>query len=275
MMVSIENRARLAFALVVVLAIVVGLAWYFYTASQYTTYQIVTQDSVSGLIVDAPVEFHGVEVGKVTSVELTNPNSVTILLNIRKEVPITTATIATITARGLATRGFTGYVYVAMENSADNTRSLLAKNGSPYPQIRTAPSHSVNLDTTINQLNENVQYVTDTLRSVLDENTVASLKQSVDSLQQVTHMLADNTKKLNAIILNTKQASDQFNTLLESSGDTVRTVQFQLLPEAYRTLDKLDKLSDSLNGVAGKINREPSILLRGAAQPPPGPGESK
>ena len=104
MKISIENRARLAFAAVVVVALVTVLIVYLYTSSRYTTYQIVTQDSVSGLIADSPVEFHGVEVGKVRSVELSAPHSVTILLDIRKEVPVTTATVATITSRGLATR---------------------------------------------------------------------------------------------------------------------------------------------------------------------------
>jgi len=275
MKISIENRARLAFALVILLGTVAGLAWYLVTSSRYATYLLVTQDSVSGLLVDAPVEFHGVEVGKVRQIELTDPHSVRILLNIRKEVPITTSTIATITSRGLATRGFTGYVYISLEESGTVSQPLVPEAGNPFPRIRTAPSRSVNLDTTISQVNENVQNMTDLLRTVLDKNTVTSLKQSVDSLQQVTRMLAENNKKLNAIIVNTAQASNQFKPLLESSNATVKTLQFQILPEAYRTIDKLDKLSESLNGVANKINREPSILLRGSTPPPPGPGETK
>lgn len=275
MKISIENRARLAFALVILVGVVAGLVWYLFSSSQYATYLLVTQDSVSGLLVDAPVEFHGVEVGKVRQIELTNPHSVKILLNIRKEVPITTATIATITSRGLATRGFTGYVYVSLEESGTASQPLVPDVGDPFPRIRAAPSRSVNLDTAISQVNENVQNMTDLLRSVLDTNTVTSLKQSVDNLQQVTRMLAENNKKLSAIIVNTEQASNQFKPLLESSNDTVKTLQFQILPEAYRTIDKLDKLSESLNGVANRINREPSILLRGSTPLPPGPGETK
>lgn len=273
MKMSVENRARLAFAMVVMLGGVAVLAWYLLTSTRYTTYQILTRDSVSGLIADAPVEFHGVEVGKVRSVELVDPHTVSILLNIAREAPVTTATSATITSRGLATRGFTGYVYISLEDTGAAAQPLASEPGASFPRIATSPSRSVNLDTALSQVNQNVQQLTELMQSLLDKQTITSFKQSVDGLQQVTRMLAENNNKLRAIIVNTEQASHRFTPLLESSSDTVKALQFQLIPEAYRTIDKLEKLSDSLNSTANKINREPSILLRGSAPPPPGPGE--
>ena len=275
MKISVENKARLAFVVVALLGMAAALGWLVVAAGRYATYQMRTQDSVSGLIVDAPVEFHGVEVGRVKRVELNDPRSVSILLSVKKEAPVTSATVATITARGLATRGFTGYVYVSLEDGGTPGGPLAAVPGEPYPQLRSAPSRSVNLDTTISQVNENVQVMTDLLQTVLDEKTIASLKQSVDSLQQVTRTLAANNRRLATIVANTEQASQQFRPLLNSSNDTVRALQTQVLPEAYQTLSKLNRLSTSLNGAAAKINRDPSVLVRGAAAPPLGPGESR
>lgn len=275
MKLSIETRARLAFGAVVLSGMAAGLVWYYVSSSGYATYQIRTQDSVSGLIADAPVEFHGVEVGTVKRVELTDSHSVSILLNIDKKVPITAATIATITSRGLATRGFMGYVYVSLEDPGTDSSPPAAPGGSSFPLIRTAPSRSVNLDTAINQVNENVQSMTDLMRSVLDKKTIASLQKTVNNLQQVTAMLDENNKKLSSIIVNTEQASNQLKPLLQSGNDAVKTLQLQILPNAYKTLDDLDKLSGTLSGVASKINRDPSVLLRGSAPLPPGPGETK
>jgi ABC-type transporter Mla subunit MlaD len=326
---SIESRARIAFAAVLVLGAMAGFAWYLYPLSRYTTYQIRTQDPVSGLIVDAPVEFHGVEVGKVKRVDLTNAHSVSILLSVDKGAPVTSATVATITGRGLATRGFTGYVYVSLDDAGTDTKPLVAPPGSPFPVIATAPSRSVNLDISINQLNQNVQFITGLLQSLLDQNTIASLKQSVDSLQQVAHTLAANNQKLGAIIVNaerasaqvqpllqssndavkvlqtkvlpqayetivridslsaslneklgtilqnTEQASTQFQPLLKSSSEAVKSMQTQILPEAYRALTKLDGLSTSLDELIAKIERDPSALIRGSSPPTPGPGETK
>jgi phospholipid/cholesterol/gamma-HCH transport system substrate-binding protein len=275
MTMSIENRARLAFAIVVLLGIAGAVGWYALSRSQYAIFQIRTHDSVSGLSVDAPVELHGVEVGKVRNVELIDPRSVSILLNVRKDIPMTMATVATITSRGVATRGFTGYVYISLEDAGTDARPLVAEAGNPYPVIHVAPSQSLNLDTAISQLNDNMQHMTELIRSVLDKETITSLKQSVDGLRQVTGMLAQNNGKLRAIISNTEQASAQFKPLLESGNDTVRALQTQVLPEAYRALSDLERLSDSLNGVATKINRDPSLILRGNAPPAPGPGETK
>jgi phospholipid/cholesterol/gamma-HCH transport system substrate-binding protein len=309
---DVNRKATLLFIAFLLILIVAGAIWYFLSASQFTKYQIHTQDSVSGLIADAPVEFHGVDVGKVESIEIVNSRSVSILVSIRSTAPITSATVATITARGLARRGFTGYVYIALEDVGTDYQRLVTRPGERYPTISIAPSKSVTLDTTIFQVNENVQILTGLLQSILDKNTIASLKQSVDSLQQVTKILADNSKKLNSIISNTERASYQLKPLLESSNDTVRTLQTQtlpeahkalttldnlsnnqlkplldssndtvralqtqILPEAHKALTNLDNLSRTLTGVATKINRDPSILIRGTAPLSPGPGEAK
>src|SRR5881409_4028875 len=253
MKITVENKARLAFALALLLIALGGLAWYALAAARHATYRIRTQDPVSGLIADAPVEFHGVEVGKVTRVELIDPHSVSILLSLRKEAPVTMATVATITARGLATRGFTGYVVVSLEDSGSDFRPIATLAGEPYPVVRSAPSRSVNLDTAISQVNENVQVMTDLLQTLLDENTIASLKQSADSLQQVTRTLAESNQRLARIVANTEQASQQFKPLLRSSNDTVRALQTQVLPETYKSLANLNRLSGSLNGAAAKI----------------------
>jgi phospholipid/cholesterol/gamma-HCH transport system substrate-binding protein len=272
---STESKARLLFTAVVLAGAAAALAWYFVAAGRDVIYEVRTEDSVSGLIADAPVEFHGVEVGRVKRVELTTPHSVSIVLSVRKEAPVTMATVATVTARGLATRGFTGYVYVSLEDSGSDFRPIATLAAERYPLVRSAPSRSVSLDTAISQVNENVQVMTDLLQTLLDEKTIASLKQSADSLQQVTRTLAENNQRLARIVANTDQASQQFKPLLKSSNDTVRALQTQVLPETYKSLANLNRLSGSLNGAAAKINRDPSVLVRGAAAPPLGPGEAK
>src|SRR5712671_85114 len=272
---NVETRARVAFACVVLVGTAAGIGWYFLASSRYTTFQLRTQDSADGLIDDAPVEFHGVEVGKVTRVELIDPHSVSILLSVRKDAPVTRATIATITARGLATRGFTGYVYIALEDVGKDSEPLQPPPGSAFPLIPVAPSRTVSLDVTIDQVKQDVRLLTGLLQSVLDQRTVGSLKQSVDNLQKVTQTLAANNEKLSSLILNAERASNQFRPLLESSDEAVKTLQTQLLPQTYDTLIKLNKLSTSLQDVVAEIERDPSVLVRGKSPPPPGPGEKK
>ena len=304
MKIDVNTMARLLFAAVLLISIAAGAVWYLQSVSGYATYRVYTQDQVSGLTVDAPVEFHGVEVGKVRNIRLVDPRSVSIELSIEKSAPVTSASVATITSRGLATHGYTGYVYISLDDVGVDSRPLTTRSGEPYPIIRTVPSKVITLDTSINQVKDDVQVITGLLQSLLDKKTILSLRQSVDSLQQLTQVLAGNARKLNSIVANTERASHRFEPLLESTDDTLRQMRTQIVPEVHEVLTNLepllesshdtvsalqtqvlpaarkalidlDTLSTTFTGVATKINREPSILIRGTPPPPPGPGESK
>jgi phospholipid/cholesterol/gamma-HCH transport system substrate-binding protein len=199
--------ARLMFMTVLLGAPIVAAIWYWHSASGYATYQIFTEEPVSGLAIDAPVEFHGVEVGKVKSIRLAGPRSVRLLLSIDKNAPVTKASIATITSRGLATRGYTGYVYISLEDAGTDSQPLARRPGELYPVIPAAPSKVITLDTSINQMKDNVQAITKLLQSLLDQKSVASLRESMDNLRQFSDMLAANTAKMNSILANTERAS--------------------------------------------------------------------
>jgi phospholipid/cholesterol/gamma-HCH transport system substrate-binding protein len=299
-----NTMAKVMFVTLLLISTVVGAIWYLHSANEYATYQIHTEDPVSGLAIDAPIEFHGVDVGKVKIIRLVSPRSVNIVLSIDKNAPVTSASVATITSRGLATRGYTGYVYISLDDVGFDSRPLTTLPGEPYPVIRTAPSKVMTLDTSINQVKDDVRVITDLVQSLLDKKTLVSLRQSVDNLQQVTKVLAANNEKLNSIVANTERASRRFEPLLksadttasqlrtqiapelseamtnlepllQSSQDTVSALQMQILPEARNALLNLDNLSTTLRGVATKLNRDPSILIRGITPSPPGPGEPK
>ncbi|GAB2603253.1 MlaD family protein [Ramlibacter solisilvae] len=290
-----------AVILLAIAAAVVG--WWVFSTTGYVRYEIHSREPVSGLIAGAPVEFHGVEVGHVSEVRLSDPRNVRVLVELRKGTPVSAATVATITGRGLAARGFTGYVYVNLEDTGPAGAPLAAAPGQPYPVIAAGPAQLVNLDAAMTQLNQNVQVVTALLQSALDAQTLASMKESLAAMQQVTRTLAANNEKMNAIIANAERASAQLQPLLQSSTATVGTLQTQLLPEAQsavaqlqrltantdetvrflqtqtlpqaqRTVTRLDDLSASLNDTATRIRRNPAILLRGEARTP-GPGEAQ
>ncbi|HET8746072.1 MAG TPA: MlaD family protein [Ramlibacter sp.] len=323
------SRARWAFALSVVVLAAAGAVAYALTAGRYATYEIRSRDPVSGLLPGAPVEFHGVEVGQVREVQLAGPRSVRVLLSVRKEAPVSTATVATVTGRGLASRGFTGYVYVSLEDGAGPGGPLAVPKDGGHPVIASAPAQTTSLDTSFGELNASVQRVTATLEGLLDQRTVASLKQSIASLEQVTRTLAANNQRIETFLANaerasvrmqpllqqsdavlqslqkrilpeaqqtlvrldelsgaarermgsildhTERASTQLEPLLQSGNETVRALQLQLLPEAQRTLARMEHLSNTLDDTALRIRRNPSVLWRGARPEPAGPGEAQ
>jgi phospholipid/cholesterol/gamma-HCH transport system substrate-binding protein len=326
---SPETRARWLFVATLA-AVTVGVtAWMAVSTARYATYEIRSRDAVSGLVRGAPVEFHGVEVGKVQAVELLQPKLVRVLLEVRRDVPVSSATVATITGRGLAARGFTGYVYVNLEDTGAAGKPLERGRDSLYPLLASAPAQVVSMDTTIEQMNQTVQSLGALLQTTLDRSTVTALKDSLANLDQVTKTLSANNQKLGTIIANAEKASSQMQPLLQSSSDAVKTLQTevlprtretlvqldglssslnermgvilrnteqastrfvpllqssneavlsfqtQVLPEAQRTLTRLDQLTTSLGETTTRIRRNPSLLLRGGNTTPPGPGEAQ
>lgn len=333
---QVDRRARLWFAGVLAAVFVGGGLWLLLASARYTTFRIDTPEPVSGLIPDAPVELHGVEVGRVRSVELAGPLAVTILVDVRNGAPVNASTVATVTARGLAMRGFTGYVYVALENTGTDTNPLAILPGERYPAIPSRPSRVVSLDLAISQVNDNVEALTRVVQGVLDPATVATLKASLASLERVsrtlaandgrlerllangerasgdmpafmrssretfervdalldpgtigalrglaaslervTSMLAQDDAKLRALIDRGEESTRDLAPLLRSTHETLDLLQGQVLPQAHRTLAHLDELSTTLNGTARKVERDPSVLIRGVRAPSPGPGEAR
>ncbi len=319
MSVDYHQKAKLLFAVALCVIAVAAAFWYLRSSAQYTTYRLETHDPVSGLIVDSPVEFHGVEVGSVRKIKLTDPRTVDILLRIAKDVPVTKATVATITARGLAARGFTGYVYVALENTSAESGPLTIESDQRFPRITTAPLLTDTMDTTVADATKQVRLLVELLRSTLDDKTVASLKQSiggfqeiigtlvannarlgslianterdsrdigllldgktiasvkrsVDGLQQVMATLAANDARLSSLIVNAERDSREIEPLLETSKATLGELHAEVLPRLSQSLDNLEGLTHSLDGLADKLARDPSTVIRGTVTRP-GPGE--
>jgi phospholipid/cholesterol/gamma-HCH transport system substrate-binding protein len=72
-----------------------------------------------------------------------------------------------------------------------------------------------------------------------------------------------------------QDASGRVGPLLDSSRQTVEAIQSKILPQVAKTVDDLNKLAASFTELAAKIERDPSVLIRGAAPPKPGPGEGR
>jgi len=273
-----------------------------FSLNRYSTYKLYTQEGVSGLLVDAPVEYKGVDIGKVKSIELKNPHLIEIMLSIKKTVPVTRGTEATIMTRGLTTRGFTGFVYIVLSDEGKDSRPLVAQSGQLYPVIPTTPSTAWSLDTTMLSLHTNLQEMTKLFKSVLDKNTIESLKELITNLNKATEILATNNQKLDAIISNTEKASkyvepflktsqttlkmletdtlpathrvlSKIDPFLKSGQDMMQLLERQTLPEASRVLSRLDEVSRSLSKMIKEISQNPSLLIRGTTPLPPGPGE--
>jgi phospholipid/cholesterol/gamma-HCH transport system substrate-binding protein len=247
-----------AFVIILVAFLVFGIIWLSsgFSVQTFTTYQIYMQESVTGLSIDAPVEYNGVNVGEVKTIELNrkNPHLVEVLLNIKTNTPITLGTTAT-----LETKGITGIAYIALKDKSTDLTPLKALGNQPYPVIRTTPSLLLRLDTALNKLNDSFSRVSEAVSSLFDPQNQRSIKETLKNIDRITNTLAASSQKFTILLNNTAEASQQFSP-------TMTMFSTQTIPAMNNILYNLDSLS-------ADVKNNPSILIRGNAQQPLGPGE--
>jgi phospholipid/cholesterol/gamma-HCH transport system substrate-binding protein len=296
-----------------VFVIVLGLVWLGVTlwlalgdyATQYNTYRVYLDESVSGLYLDAPVKYRGVDVGKVTAIELNPevPDQVQLTLDVVATTPIREDTLAE-----LAVQGLTGIAFVDLKGGSLESPVLKAIEGEEYPVIRSAPSFFERLDMSGTELVGNLNLLISNLARLLDAEGRQSLRQIIANVDAVTGALAARRTELGRIVEDgarlmdssaraaarieplladlqeTAQsfeamadkvaiASENLNRYVVSSGSGVQQFSRQTLPELGTLVGELRTLTDTLRGVSEKLEDDPRALLYGRELEVPGPGE--
>ncbi|MGO8754305.1 MAG: MlaD family protein, partial [Gallionellaceae bacterium] len=110
-----------AFVLVLSAVLIGGVLWFGSGESYrkiYDVYQTYMKESVSGLNLNAPVRYRGVEVGRVQKIALApeNVEQVQLTLNIERGTPVKVDTVAV-----LQTQGLTGLAFVELTGGNRNS----------------------------------------------------------------------------------------------------------------------------------------------------------
>ena len=224
----------------------------------YTNYTVYMEESVAGLSVSAPVKYNGVDMGSVKkiSVDPTDPQRVIIIIALDPKTPINTATRATLNMQGL-----TGVAYMELSGSDPNAPPLTVQPGQQYPIIMSAPSLLFRMDAAINNLSENLKKVTSNIGTVFNKKNGALLQDTLKNINSASY-------RLNDAIVSTQSTLQQGNV-------TLQTINDQLLPQVMILLDNVNGVTLRLDDFTQQLSDNPSILIRGQAPVPLGPGETR
>lgn len=287
------------YALVGLFVILLGGAWLAISlwlalgdfATSYTRYLVYMDESVSGLYLDAPVKYRGVEIGKVREIEL-NPlvlDQVQLTLDIESNIPIKEDTIAVLTVQGL-----TGVAFIDLTGGSLGAPSLQAGDDELYPVIRSDPSFFSRLDRSGSDLIANMNVLALGLAKLLDGETRQSIKQMISNVRDVTAELADQKEAMGASVAGipvllqridetTREfekmarkitvTSDNIDRYVNNSGSGVEQFSQQTLPEFGALISELRRLADTMQGLGQKLEEDPRVLLYGRDLEAPGPGE--
>lgn len=297
-----------AFVLVLGTALIAGILWFSSGKSYrttYDTYQAYLEESVSGLNLNAPVRYRGVDVGRVRKIMLApgNVEQVRLMLSIERGTPIKADTVAV-----LRTQGLTGIAYVELTGGSRDAPALKIQGSEEYPTLKTGPSLMTRLDTSVTTLLASLNKNTEGLSAVMDADNRRALKSIMADLSTLSHALAgrsaaidagltnaartmENTARLTndlpQLTLRLQRSADSFdrmaadigrasanaNGMIDGTRAGVQQFTGETLPELNQLVAELRELTGSLRRVSTQLEQNPSVLLYGKPAAKPGPGE--
>ena len=298
-----------AFVLVLGAVLIAGVLWLASGGAlqkKYDLYRAIVDESVSGLNLNAPVKYNGVDVGKVRHIWLDpgNPERVNLLFAIEPGTPVKEDTVAVLKIQGL-----TGIAYVELSGGTRDAPLLRAAADGEYPVIPTKPSLSARLENVLTNVLAKLDSTSNNINALLNDENRAAFKSALADIATVAHTIAARKDTLDAGMTsaartfeNAARATAQAGPVIDRIGRSAEAVEkmgneaalasasagktadsvgaglqrftSETLPELERLLGELGVLSASLRRLTEQTERDPRSLLFGRKAVPDGPGES-
>lgn len=293
------------FLLIAVFIVVIFWMTTMRKTAAYDEYVSYFKQEVTGLQKQGLVRYNGIQVGFISAIKM-DPNNlqeVIIYMKIKQGVAVTTSTVAI-----LESEGFTGGKYIGLHSKKPKAPLLMLKPGQKYRVIPTEPSLMGDLESSLKEVTQQMKETITSLNKLLGPDNRKSIKDSLANVAKITDVIAKNSKKIDQslasmqkILHDTSIASKQFpamvaqtrrtlqafeqtaghldktggqaNKTLRRTSTAVQNISDQLLPSAQQLLQQLNEMLSSFSQLGDELSRNPSVLLRGKAPAPLGPGE--
>lgn len=212
-------------------------------STQYARYDIYFHGSVTGLSVGAPVQYAGIPVGHVTSIQVDPDNVEQIKIEI--DVDIDTV-IKADTVAGLETNILSGVSFVQLSGGKKDSPVLVAKQGERYPVINSRRNELALVYTRVPKLLDRANEVLDDLNEVLNEGNRKSIAEIIENLRVTSGGLAESSKSIGPL-------ADDARTTLRSVNSFVTNVDHSysdrdgLKDQMSVTLTDFDHVAKGLN----------------------------
>jgi len=302
-----ENRAYAfavgLFTLLLGAGVVVAAMWLSGETEKRVGYTLESRYPVTGLNVQAPVRYRGVDVGKVETIQFSpdDPRAILVRVGVRSGTPLTRGTYAQ-----LGSQGVTGLAYVILDDDGKKPEAIAADD--PKVHIPVRPSFIDEISGAGKDLVTDVRQVAVRVNSLLSEGNQAQLLRTLASLEGATNQvsalalkvepalrniapLSDDARKtlaradqlmvnLNKLTLELTQRVDTLERVAKGAEDVGGAAQSvsgaavgDTLPRIHILLEELVRTSRSLERLLADLDEEPSTIVFGRPAASPGPGE--
>lgn len=210
---------------------------YGYEKQEFDLYRVYLKESVSGLNVESPVKYKGVEVGSVSDIKINPKNSeeIEIRLQIEKDTPIKENNLAV-----LGSKGITGIKYIEIIKDScalDKESPLIQKNDEGYRVIRSGKSLFGKLEDSAMTITEKIDGVLMRVNTLLNEKNLRHFEKILENTEESTKYISQKRNEIDVIMA-------QFTKLMSDEN----------LMSISKTLTNLEDGSGSLNQSAEKFS---------------------
>jgi phospholipid/cholesterol/gamma-HCH transport system substrate-binding protein len=248
--------------------------------------------SVAGLTNGSPVRYRGVPIGKVSNIEIDpdNVERIRVSLMLKADAPIKTDTIAS-----LEMAGITGGSYIELSGGTQASPPLEPKAPGEIPVIQSESSGLQTLVEDAPKLLGKLNKLADSANEVLSPENTKELSETIKHLENVAAQLdalgpdarqtvaningltGDLHKQLPQILDSLKQDTNSIRGAAEGFGKVAGDLDGVIadnrqsihdfagngLSEITSLVANLRRLTDTLNRVADRLDRDPQRYLFG------------
>ena len=229
-------------------------------------YHIFFEGAVTGLRENTDVLYQGIPVGKVRRIRVykNNVQNVKVLVNIDRPDIIRENSVATIEAQGL-----TGYTFVQIKGSTQDSPVLTAKGNRKHPVIQSRPSNLEALFSNAPKILEDISGVATQLKKFFDDQMIIESKRALSNLASITDDLSKGTSSLadfvtdfRSSLIDFKSASASFHRAITDNEDALSTFTSTGLPAFAKMSQSLQKTSDHFDKLSKEFEKSPASFLK-------------
>jgi len=287
-----ENKAHAiaagAFVLLLSALLVALAVWLTRESGEWLTYDVTTDDPVTGLQQQASVRFRGVKVGKVADISFDPqvPGNVLVRIAVAANTPVTRSTFAM-----LGFQGVTGIAFVQLDDTGQSKERLSTNDEQPTRipmRLGLVGQLSEQSGRILAQLEETSRRINQLLASENQKTLVTSIDaigQAAASLPPVMKEAGTALQSLRTAAGSVAGSADEVKKTMADYSRLAQRVQqpggaldqlsqeSDLLPRLNRTLDETSHAARQVRRMAGTLQDNPQTLLLGPGLTLPGPGE--
>ncbi|WP_373031924.1 MlaD family protein [Sulfurovum sp.] len=230
-----------------------GMVWFAFWLAKYglqeefDTYRLEMKESIAGLSSDAKVKLHGVNVGRVSKIQI-NPKNiemVEILVEIEKGIPIKEDMIASTQMFGV-----TGLLSIEIEGGTNAAKSLVPTK-KYIPLIKTKPSLLSTLTYNLGGMTDKIENLLLQSQKLLSDHNIETIGNILDNTEKVTARATELEDKVMISLEEVNMTLKEFRVSMAKVTTDISDIKEVSVP----AINKLKETSKNFNRIALKIEK--------------------